>query len=447
MSAAPPRGRTEAAATPGPPHAAMPPTGRRSVLFLQGPLSPLYAMLGDRLASRGFAVTRVNLSLGDRMHWRRPGGVDYRGTIEAWPGFVDGLMQRAAVTDLVLHGDRRIYHRLAAERARARGVRVIATELGYLRPDFMTIERDATSTGSHFPEDPDHIRRIAAAVPAPDLTLRYPGSFALVAVPDVIYNLTNSFAWFLYPHFRRHTVYHPVPEYLAWGLRLATEARRHRRAREAAAAAGAAYFVFAMQLEGDFQIRDHSPFSGMAEALGHVFSSFAASAPAGTRLLVKNHPLDNGLERFGRTIGRLAAASGIGERVAFLDGGPLEPVVRGSRGLITVNSSAGLEAIQWGVPVKTLAPAIYAVPGLVDGAPLDAFWSGPTPPDVGLADAFVRALAATVQVKGSLYNPAGLLAAADAMAARIAEDRLNAPDGFVDPPPRLAAARALGLPL
>jgi len=431
-----------------PPPAATSAPGGRSVLFLQGPLSPLYAMIGARLSARGFAVHRVNLNLGDRLHWRRPGAVDYRGTIEAWPDFVDALMQREGVTDLVLHGDRRIYHRLAAERARACGVRVVATELGYLRPDFMTIERDATSTGSHFPEDPEHIRRIAAAVPAADLALRYPGSFAMVAVPDVLYNLTNSFAWFLYPHFRRHTVYHPIPEYLAWGLRLATERRRHRLARAASAAVGAApYFVFAMQLEGDFQIRDHSPFAGMTEALDRVIASFAARAPASSRLLVKNHPLDNGLERFDRRVGRLAATHGVGDRVAFLDGGPLEPLVRGSRGLVTVNSSAGLEAIQWGVPVKTLAPAIYAVPGLVDPAPLDAFWTAPTPPDAGLAAAFVRALAATVQVKGTIYSPAGRAAAAEAMAARIADDRLNAPDGFVDPPPRLAAARAMGIAL
>jgi capsular polysaccharide export protein len=424
--------------------------GRRSVLFLQGPLSPLYRLVADGLERRGHRVHRVNLSLGDRLDWRRPGAVDFRGRIADWPDFVDALMTRHGVTDLVLHGDRRTHHRLAAERARARGVTVIATELGYIRPDFMTIERDATSTGSHFPDDPDHIRRIAAAVPPPDLTLRYPGSFAMQAVPDVAYNLTNSLAWFLYPHFRRHTVYHPVPDYLAWAGRLATKRGRERRAAAdyaALGASGAPFFVFAMQLEGDFQIRDHSPFGGMRPALALVLDSFRDHAPKDHRLLVKNHPLDNGLERWGSTVARLAAERGLSGRVLFLDGGPLEAPVRASRGLVTVNSTAGLEAILWGVPVRTLTPTIYDVAGLTDAQPLDRFWTAPRPPDADLAAAFVRAIAATVQVKGTIYSVEGRLAAAEAMAERIATGSLNAPDAFVEPPPRLARARAIGVPL
>lgn len=421
---------------------------RRSVLFLQGPLSPLYRLIGEDLARRGHAVHRINLNLGDRLDWGGRNATDFRGRLDAWPGFVDAVMAREGVTDLVLHGDRRVYHRLAAERARARGVRVIATELGYIRPDFMTIERDATSTGSHFPVDPDAIRAIAAAVPEPDLTLRYPGSFRMQAVPDVVYNLTNSFLWFLYPHFRRHTPSHPIPEYTAWGLRLLTKARRDRDAAAALAAlAGTPYFVLPLQLEGDFQLRDHSPYGGMRPALAVVLDSFREHAPPGTRLAIKSHPLDDGLARPGAAIRRMAAERGLGDRVLFLDGGGLAPLVAASRGLVTVNSTAGLEAILAGRPVKTLTPTIYGVRGLVDERPLDAFWADPTPPDAMLATAFVRAIAATVQVKGSIYAEDGCRAAAAAMAARIAEGSLNEPGGFVDPPPRLAAARALGCPL
>jgi len=432
------------------PAAPAPTPGRRSTLFLQGPLSPLYAMIGDRLERRGHAVHRVNLCLGDRLDWRRAGGIAYRGRVDGFPAFVARLLDEHAVTDLVLHGDRRIYHRIAAEAARARGVVVAATELGYLRPDFMTVERDATATGSHFPDDAATIRAIAAAAPAPDLTLRYPGSFVMQAVPDVVYNLANSLFWFLHPGYRRHTIHHPFADYAAWGLRLATE-RRRKAAAEALlarlAGAGTPFFVFAMQLEGDFQIRDHSPYGSLRPALAEVFASFRAHAPAGTALVVKNHPLDNGLERWDAGIRRLAAEHGVGERVHFADGGGLAALVKASRGVVTVNSSAGLEALQWGVPVKTLAPAIYDLAGLVDAGPLDGFWSRPEPPDAALLDAYVRALAATVQVKGTIYSRAGCAAAADAIAARIHDRTLNAPGGFVDPPPRLAGARARGCPL
>ncbi len=189
--------------------------GCRTFLFLQGPLSPLFSRIADRFAAADHRVLRVNLCIGDRLHWRRGGAVDYRGTVHSWPAFIDALMAREGVADLILHGDRRIYHRMAGELTRARGIHVIATELGYLRPDWMTIERDGTSTGSHFPDDLYAIRAIAAAVGPVVLTPKFANSFWLVAAPDVTYNLANVVLWFLYPHYRRHTIYHPVIEYCA----------------------------------------------------------------------------------------------------------------------------------------------------------------------------------------------------------------------------------------
>ncbi|MCW2307309.1 capsule biosynthesis protein [Rhodobium gokarnense] len=422
----------------------------RTFLFLQGPLSPLYARLADALEGAGSTVHRINLCFGDWLHWRRPGAVAYRGRVRDWPDFVDRFMADNGITDLILHGDRRIYHRLAADCARHRSIRVIATELGYLRPDWMTIERDATSTGSHFPDDPDAIRAIAEKVPEPDLTPIYRGSFFKVAFPDVVYNLSNVLFTPLWPHYRRHTIYHPVPEYLAWIARLASEKRRNREAGavvERLKRGNIPFFVFPMQLEGDFQIRDHSPFDGMADALRPVIASFAANAPEDAHLLIKGHPLDNGLENWPKTIGAIVSAYDLEDRIHYLDGGRLDEMLPFASGMVTVNSTAGIEALMHGCPTKTLTPAIYDIEGLTDRRELYDFWSAPEPPDEELLAAFIRALTGTVQVRGSIYNDDGLKAAVENMAERILSRRLNMPDAYVDPPPRLDRARALGAPL
>ncbi len=422
----------------------------RTVLVLQGPLSPLYRQIADRLEAAGCRVLRVNLNLGDVLHWRRPGGIAFRGRPEAFGDFLAGLIEREQVTDLVLHGDRRIYHRIAGSVARARGVRVIATELGLLRPDWMLIERDGCAMASHFPEDPDTIRAIAAQVPKRDRTVRYPSSFFLVAVPDVIYNLVAVAGRPLFPFFRRHTPDHPVLDYGAWLVRLLGEKKRDARAAALAARLGAdiaRWHVLALQLDGDFQIRDNSPYAGMVPVMAEVIASFARNAPAGDHLVIKNHPLDNGLLRLGAAAARIAAAHGVADRVHFVDGGGLKPLLAGAAGFVTVNSSAALEALAAGVPVTALAPALYRISGLVFTGPLDAFWAGAPAPDAALLDAFLDSAAATLHVRGSIHSRAGLPAAAAAMAARILADDLNQPGGYVDPPPRLALARRLGIPV
>src|SRR6266705_4054457 len=140
----------------------------RSVLFLQGPISSFFDRLGRALVARGHRVHRVNFHLGDQLFWRLP-ATHFRGRFADWRGFVAAELDQHQVTDLVLHGDRRPYHIVAAEEARARGIAVIVTDLGYVRPDWITLEHDGMTTYSRFPRDPDEICALAAEFAEPEL--------------------------------------------------------------------------------------------------------------------------------------------------------------------------------------------------------------------------------------------------------------------------------------
>src|SRR5690606_22412623 len=144
---------------------------------------------------------------------------------------------------------------------------------------------------------------------------------------------------------QRHTIDWPPLEYAAWLVRLATARRRDRRAERVTSMLTAhrrTYFVFPLQLEGDFQIRARAPFKGQADALDIVISSFAAHAPNDAHLTIKTHPLENGLMNWSRIISRLAEKHDLTDRVHVLDGGNLAALIRAARGVVTINSSAGL---------------------------------------------------------------------------------------------------------
>ena len=57
---------------------------------------------------------------------------------------------------------------MAIEAAKARGVAVIVTDYGYLRPDWITLERDGMGGNSLFPRDPAEIRRLAKGLSLPE---------------------------------------------------------------------------------------------------------------------------------------------------------------------------------------------------------------------------------------------------------------------------------------
>ena len=344
-----------------------------------------------------------------------------------------------------MHSERRPYHLEAAAEARRRGIDVLVTELGYLRPDWMTLERHGNSVDSLFPTDPEAIRAIAQTAPEVDSMVRYPREGGLETVDDLKNSLPNVFLWPLYPFYRAHGLYHPFVAYARFLRRESQVGRRYAAAQAVRDRLAPPFYLFAMQTDTDFQIRANSQLRDMEEALALTFASFAAHAPAGTRLVVKKHPGDLGPVHWASTVPVLAAAAGVAGRVDFVDGLPMSAWVADAAGVVTVNSSAGIDALAAGCPTICLSPAIYDVAGLTFQGPLDAFWTSAAPPDPTLFADYRRALAASIQVRGTIYARKGTHAAAEAIAARIAAGTVGAPGATDGPPPRYAKAKALGI--
>ncbi len=401
-----------------PPSQAM--AGPRSFLFLQGPISSCFDRLGRALIARGHRVYRINLHFGDQLFWRLP-ATHFRGRSADWRGFVAGILEQHQITDLVLHGDRRPYHIVAAEEARARGIAVIATDLGYVRPDWITLEYDGMTTYSRFPRDPGAIRALAAELPEPELRARFQTPFWLIAALDVAYNLGMVFGRPFYPHYRYHSICHPFAEYAGW---LWSRPKKLFTARAAAAEKGrlqampGSYFLVPLQLAADFQIRAHSPFCDLREAVREIIASFAASGSR-RKLVFVVHPLDNGLIGWSGLITRLAGYFGVAEQVLALQGGTPIELLRNAAGVVTINSTVGVTALHHGVPVKVMGNAVFDIVGLTCQSPLDVFWHDPQPPDPGLMAAFLRALVGTTQVKGGYYERASQACAIDGIVERL----------------------------
>ena len=386
---------------------ARPADEKRSFLFLQGPISTFFDRLGRALIARGHGVHHIDLHFGDQLFWRLP-AAHYRGRFEDWRAFVGEFLDRHQITDVVLHGDRRPYHIVAAEEARARGIAVIATDLGYVRPDWITLEYDGMTTYSRFPRDPAAIRALAAALPEAGLEPRFHTPFWLIAVLDVLYNLAMVFGRACYPHYRYHSLWHPFVEYAGWiwsrpkKLFAAPAAREAKRRLQTSPGS---YFLVPLQISTDFQIRAHSPFGDVREAVTAIIASFAASGSR-RRLVFVVHPLDNGLIGWHRIVARLARQHGVAGKVDLLPGGTPVELLCQAAGVVTINSTVGVTALHHGVPVKALGNAIFNIPGLTCQSSLDAFWHEPPAPDRELMAAFLRALVGTTQVKGGYYQRA-----------------------------------------
>lgn len=392
-------------------------------VFLQGLPSPFFSRVANRLAGLGCRVTGINLCVGDQLFWRGPNTVNYRGRLTDWKDYIADFYDKNGVTDIVLLGEQRSYHRYAIDIAKARNIRVTVTDFGYLRPDWMALERDGMGGDSRFPKRAQEIFALAASAPSADLTQRYADSFWTMAIGDMLYHFANYFLFWLFPYYQRpYKRDHPLLHYISIGRRLLYADAWHKQATQRLSALKhekARYFFFPLQLENDFQIVAYSPFDNLEDPIWEVLKSFAKHADVSTRLLIKVHPLDPGLKNWKKTIYTWANELKIADRIDYFDGGNLDEIISNAVGMITINSTTGIRALQLGCPVMTLGQAIYNVTGLINRGTMDDYWKAPSRPDPALVDAFINAICATIQIRGVFYSEPGLSAAVDAAVSRL----------------------------
>ncbi|WP_277424319.1 hypothetical protein [Desulfovibrio sp. ZJ200] len=190
----------------------------------------------------------------------------------------------------------------------------------------------------------------------------------------------------------------------------------------AAYRAHAPYFLFPLQLDADSQVRRYSPYSGMKEAIACVLTSFARNAPADTHILIRNHPLDNGLIDYAGFIASFATACGISSRVHFIEGGKAHKMMDRSLGVVVLNSTIGISALRQGKPVYCVGTSIYAMQGLAVSKaemPLDAFWSHPRGPEAAAIADFERVLKIHALVNGNFYTREGISTAVEGIGQRL----------------------------
>ena len=400
---------TSSAASGSHTHAGQSP--RRNVLLLQGLMGPLFRLLGQGLIRAGHAVHKVNFNGGDRAFWRLPGGIDYRGTKADWPAALRGIIAEQRITDVMLFGDCRDYHLAATAVCRELDVKVHVFEEGYVRPDWVTMEEGGVNGQSRLPRDPAWYRDVAAALPPVPPHSKVPFSFRRRAVEGLAYNAADVLSRWYYPHWNNHRPWHPLVEGMGWIRKLSRKSER-----EAAGAAlvarleqsGAPYFLFPLQLDSDAQIRMHSSFVGIADALKRVIGSFADHAPADVRLVVKEHPLDNGVRDWEQETADIADKFGVAGRVDYLATGDIETIGGSARGMVTINSTSGTLGLAMGVPVVVLGHAVYDMPDITCQGGLDDFWASPVPPDAETFAAFRRVLIDRCLIPGGFFSQPAL---------------------------------------
>ncbi|MEM6374721.1 MAG: capsule biosynthesis protein CapA [Pseudomonadota bacterium] len=381
----------------------------RVFLFLQGPHGPAFYGLSRLLQDTGATVWRVGFNAGDRLFWPdRDSFIGYDQPQEDWPEAFCDLVATKRVTDLVVYGDTRPIHFEAIKQARQLGLKIHVFEEGYLRPYWISYERDGSNGHSRLMDMSVAQMRDVLAKTDTDTALP-PASWGDMRhhiFYGALYHGMILFAGRTYRHFKPHRTLSVGQEFLLYLKRLLLipiHAIERRVATWRVRSGGFPYHLVLLQLEHDASFRAHSPFSSMADFLEVVLQGFAEGAPKHHHLVVKAHPLEDGRTPIKNELRALTRRLGLAGRVHFVRGGKLAQLLDEARSAVTVNSTAAQQVLWRGIPLRIFGQAVYDKPEFVSSLPLPAFFAGAPRPDRRAYRDFRRYLLETSQVPGGFY--------------------------------------------
>ncbi len=369
------------------------------VLLLIGPIGLFFARLCNHLRGCGIPVVKVIFPLHE-FGFPRDVRVPYAGSMEEWRPFLRQLLVEKGIRHIFMYGDFIIPHRIAIEEAQRAGIEAWVFELGYIRPNYVTLERDRVNARSNLNRPVEFYQALPPVNVLPGGCLDPGWRWRKVwKLPTFIQH-----AFTRYPIIEGEHKLQPSPRFLwcqlrgSWRFWLYRCSERRLKGR---LLEHLSFFLVVLQVSSDSQIQMGSPYRGMHDFIEDVIRSFAAHAHASDHLALKHHPRDRGYNHYGRLIELLASRYGIAGRVHYFHDVALSRFLRTCRGVVTVNSSVGLQALYHAVPTKVMGHTFYNLPGLTDQKPLDQFWQEPQTSDRPLFYRFYAYLVTHTQVNGN----------------------------------------------
>jgi len=123
-----------------------------NILLLQGPMGTFFKRLDNEFVKQGATTYKIGFNAADSFFSNHYNYVAFRAKKEKWKNFINIFLKEKCIDKVFLFGDCRYYQSIAIKEAMKLGIEVFVFEEGYLRPDYITMERYGVNDFSHVPK-------------------------------------------------------------------------------------------------------------------------------------------------------------------------------------------------------------------------------------------------------------------------------------------------------
>ncbi|MBX7490512.1 capsule polysaccharide modification protein KpsS [Helicobacter turcicus] len=381
---------------------------KKNIVLLQGPVGNFFHKISKCLVESAESnVYKINFNGGDFFFYPFK-SINYRGNIAHLEEFYRDTFREKNIQVVIMFNDCRKIHEIAVKVAKEMGIEIWIFEEGYIRPNFITFEKDGVNANSTLPRDKSfylnsHLKKFESKM--------FPSTFSKMAFSAFLYWL---FAFLLGWYFDNSTHHRSLKlfDFLPWILSLC---RKHKyKFTEKSLNAKILslkqkYFLAILQVHNDTQISHHYN-KTIERFIEETILSFANHAKAKSYLVFKHHPMDRGYKNYAKLIEDLSLKFNVEGRILYVHDLHLPTLLVNARGCVVVNSTVGLSALHHNCPLKVVGKAFYDIEGLTYQGDLHSFWKKcrTYKPIPILQTRFRNYVICKTQINGSFWNTSNI---------------------------------------
>lgn len=374
------------------------------ILLLQGKMGNFFSRFSSFLQKQGITVSKIHFNAGDAFFYRHTNNVfPYQDSLEEFDNFLMDLIQKQQIEAVVCFGDCRPHHAIASVVCKQLGIGFFVFEEGYLRPNYITLQQDGINGYSQLDLSP-----VVERAKANDVSKPTNNSFFWLCISTIIYYIIIYCKQKQFPYYQHYRGMDNWQEALTWVKAPLLRRRYYFREkiieRRCTTWLSHRYFLVSLQVYNDSQITFHSDYTDIVQFIDEVLQSFAKFADKSHYLVFKHHPLDIAHRNYTDLIKQISENLGIAKRVYYCCDTHLPTLMKHSLGMVTINSTTGLQSVYHGKSTKVMGRAIYNLEKLTAQNSLDDYWQNPILPNHAYYWGFREYLIEQTQLNGSFYG-------------------------------------------
>ena len=374
-------------------------------LFLVGPIGTFFARFSDYLENNNIRTYKILFPLHE-YGFSQSRIIKYDQDIKVFKDFLRQTIIKYEIKHIFMYGNVLIPHKQALDLAKelnfvGKDIKTHIFELGYLRPNFVTLENDGINYNSSLIKSSKFYSK--------------QDSYSVLPVPKKHARLRIRKIWktisFINHSFKNYKIVEkdhklqPKPIYIWFQIKgfflkyffFFTEYKlKNYLLRNK-------FFLVILQVSTDSQLTEGSDIKDNKKFIYEVIKEFAEAKRNDINLVFKHHPRDRGYTNYHNEIRNLANEFGVSNNVFYIHDYYLSKLFQNSNcmGTVLINSTVGYQSLYHSVPVKALGITPYNIKGLSDQKDLASFFKNPSPVDKLLFNKFYKYILENSQINGN----------------------------------------------